>query len=330
MKKIISVVLVLAMVLAFAACGSSSNTSTGSDTSTPTVNKKLTSATGGEAGAYYAYGTVLAQYVSNNTDLDITAVTGNGSKSNIEDMDAGDVQLAFCQSDVMSYAYQGTSLFDAKVDSFSEVCALYMEDVQIVTCDPSIKTVADLKGKKVSVGAQGSGTYFNAVDCLSVYGLDINKDIEPVYQSFGDSTESLKDNKIDAAFVVAGAPTTSIVDLSTAKQAYIVSLDDEHIEKLISISPYYSKHIIPASAYGTPEDATTVAVAAMVLVRDDVDESVVYDFISTIFNNKADVASSHAKGEDLDLDFASSVVAVPFHAGAAKFFAEKGITVKTK
>lgn len=328
MKKVLAIVLAFAMILAFAACGSSNS---GSSTSTtPTVNKKLTFATGGEAGTYYAYGTVLAQYVSNNTDLDITAVTGNGSKSNIEDMDAGDVQLAFCQSDVMSYAYQGTSLFDSKVESFSEVCALYMEDVQIVTCDPEIKTVADLKGKKVSVGAQGSGTYFNAVDCLSVYGLDINTDIEPVYQSFGDSTESLKDNKIDAAFVVAGAPTTSIVDLSTAKQAYIVSLDDEHIDKLIELSPYYSKHVIPASAYGTPEDATTVAVAAMVLVRDDVDETVVYDFISTIFENKDAVASSHAKGNDLDLEFASSVVAVPFHSGAAKYFAEKGITVNTK
>ena len=324
MKKLLAVLLALAMIFTLAACGD--NNSTGGDAN---VNKDLTFATGGEAGTYYAYGTVLAQYVSNNTDLSITAITGNGSKSNVEDMDAGDVQLAFCQSDIMSYAYNGTNGFDNKVDSFSSVCALYMEDVQIVTCDSSIKTAADLKGKTISVGAVGSGTYFNAIDVLTAYDMTLD-DITPVYQSFGDSTESLKDNKIDAAFVVAGAPTTSIVDLSTAKQAYIVSIDDAHIEKLIAMSPYYSKHIIPAGTYGAAPEAQTVAIAAMVLARDDVDESVIYDFISTIFNNKPAVAEAHAKGNDLDPAFASSVTSVPFHKGAAKYFAEKGITVETK
>ena len=331
MKKVISIVLVLAMVLAFAACGSSnSGSSSGSAPAAPEVKKDLVFGTGGEAGTYYAYGTVLAQYVTNNTDLSVTAISSGGSKSNIEDIDAGDVQLGFTQSDVMSYAYNGTSLFTEKVGSFSAVCALYMEDVQIVTCDPSIKTVADLKGKTVSVGAQGSGTYFNAVDVLGVYGLDVEKDITPVYQSFGDSTESLKDNKIDAAFVVAGAPTPSITELCTTKQAYIVSLDQEHIDKLIQISPYYAQDTIAASLYGTDADAETVAVAAMVIVSDDIDETVVYDFISTIFNNKAAISDAHAKGQALDLAFASSVTAVPFHAGAAKYFAENGITVKTK
>ena len=324
MKKLLALLLALAMVFSFAACGDN-NSAQGGDA----VNKNLTFATGGESGTYYAYGTVLAQYVSNNTDLNITAISGNGSKSNVEDLDAGDVQLAFCQSDIMSYAYAGSNGFDNKVDSFSAVCALYMEDVQIVTCDPAIKTAADLKGKTISVGAVGSGTYFNAIDVLTAYGMTLD-DFTPVYQSFGDSTESLKDNKIDAAFVVAGAPTTSIVDLSTAKQAYIVSIDDEHIDKLIAMSPYYSKHVIPAGTYGDAPEAQTVAIAAMVLVRDDVDETVVYDFISTIFNNKAAVADAHAKGNDLDPAFASRVTSVPYHAGAAKFFTEKGINVSTK
>ena len=328
MKKVISIVLVLAMVVAFAACGNSGSTSGGS--TAPAVKKDLVFGTGGEAGTYYAYGTVLAQYVTNNTDLSVTAISSGGSKANIEDIDAGDVQLGFTQSDVMSYAYNGTSLFTDKVGSFSAVCALYMEDVQIVTCDPSIKTVADLKGKTVSVGAQGSGTYFNAVDVLGVYGLDVEKDITPVYQSFGDSTESLKDNKIDAAFVVAGAPTPSITELCTTKQAYIVSLDQEHIDKLIEMSPYYAQDTIAASLYGTDADAQTVAVAAMVIVSDEIDETVVYDFISTIFENKTAIAEAHAKGNALDLEFASSVTAVPFHAGAAKYFAEKGITVDVK
>ena len=177
----------------------------------------LTFKTGGESGTYYAYGTVLAQYISANTGLNITAVTGNGSKANVEDLDAGTAQLVFCQSDVMSYAYSGTNLFDSAVSSFSVLGALYMEQVQIATLNDSVNTVADLKGKTVSVGAQGSGVYFNAVDVLGAYGMTLS-DIKPVYQSFGDSAESLKDGKIDAAFIVAGAPTTAVSDLAASKK----------------------------------------------------------------------------------------------------------------
>ena len=173
--------------------------------------------TGGESGTYYAYGTVLAQYISANTNMNITAKSSGGSKANIEDISYGDAQLGFSQSDVMAYAYSGTSLFDEKVEGYSVVAALYMEQVQIVTVNNDINTVADLKDKTVSVGAAGSGTYFNAVDCLEAYGLDIEKDIKPVYQSFGDSAESLKDGKIDAAFIVAGAPTAAITDLAATK-----------------------------------------------------------------------------------------------------------------
>ncbi len=176
----------------------------------------ITFKTGGESGTYYAYGTVLAQYVSNNTGLNITAVTGNGSKANVEDLDAGSAQMVFCQSDVMSYAYSGTNLFESAVGSFSVLGALYMEQVQIATLNDKVQTVADLKGKTVSVGAQGSGVYFNAVDVLGAYGMTLD-DIKPVYQSFGDSAESLKDGKIDAAFIVAGAPTNAVSDLAASK-----------------------------------------------------------------------------------------------------------------
>lgn len=315
MKKIIALLMAISLVFALGSCGGSSN------------NSELTFATGGEAGTYYAYGSVLAQYVSNNTDLSVTAVVGNGSQSNVEDLDAGDIQLAFCQSDVMSYAYNGTNLFEKPVTSFSVVAALYMEQVQIVTTDPEIKTVDDLAGKTVSIGAAGSGTYFNALDILGAYGIS-ESDINAVYQSFGDSAESLKDGKIDAAFIVAGAPTNAITDLSTSKQAYIVSLDDAHIEQLVAASPYYSRNVISASTYGTPDDAQTVAVAAMVLARDDVSEDAIYDLTRTIFENKDKI--EHGKAEDLDVAFASSIQDVPFHKGAAKYFAEKGITVPGK
>ena len=312
MKKTLALLMAVAMVFALCACGSSS--------------KDLTFTTGGEAGTYYAFGGVLGSFVSGKTDLDITVVSSGGSKANIEDLDAGDAQLGFSQSDVMSYAYAGSRLFEDKVDSFSVAAALYMEQVQIVTMDPDIKTVADLKGKNVSIGAAGSGTYFNAVDVLGAYGMT-ESDINPVYQSFGDSAESIKDHKIDAAFIVAGAPTTAITDLSTSGDVYLVSLDDEHIDKLIEVSPYYSKNVISKDAYGLPEDVTTVAIAAVVLVRNDVSDDAVYDFVSTIFENIPTITEQHGKGAELDLDFASSITDVPYHPGAAKYFAEKGISV---
>lgn len=315
MKKILAMVLALCMV--FALCATSAFAA-----------DELIFTTGGEAGTYYAFGSVLAQYVSNNSDISVTAITGNGSQANVEDMDAGDVQLAFCQSDVMSYAYNGTNLFEdlGKIDSFSVVAALYMEQVQIVTTNPDIKTVDDLKGKSVSIGARGSGVYFNALDVLGVYGMT-EDDIKPVYQSFGDSAESLKDKKIDAAFFIAGAPTTAITDLSTSGPVYLVSIDDEHIDDLLAKSPYYTAYTVPADTYGMPEDVQTVAVAAVVLARNDVSEDAVYTFTSTIFDNIDAIAEQHGKGAELSLEFASSITDVPYHPGAAKYFAEKGFDV---
>ncbi|MBQ2960703.1 MAG: TAXI family TRAP transporter solute-binding subunit [Oscillospiraceae bacterium] len=323
MKKILAMLLALTMVFALCACGGSDAPAASNSAGT-----SLTFCTGGETGTYYAYGSVLSQYVSNNTDLSITAVSSNGSQANVEDMDAGSYQLGFCQSDVMSYAYSGTNLFEeiGAVNSFSVAAALYMEQVQIVTMNPDIKTVADLKGRSVSVGALGSGTYYNAIDVLGVYGMT-EEDINPIYQSFGDSAESLKDGKIDAAFIVAGAPTTAITDLSTSGNVYIVSIEDEYIDKLIEVSPYYKEATITADTYGMDADAKTVAIAAVVLVRDDVGEKAVYDFVSTIFENIDTITEQHGKGAELDLDFASSITDVPYHAGAAKYFAEKGIEV---
>lgn len=210
---------------------------------------ELTFTTGGDTGTYYAFGSVLANYVSNkNTDFNVTAITSGGSKANIEDMAGGNAQLGFVQTDVMSYAYNGERLFEEKIEGFSVVAALYMEQVQIVTTNPDIKSVADLEGKNVSIGAVGSGVYFNAIDVLEAYGMT-EQSIKPVYQSFGDSAESLKDGKIDAAFIVAGAPTTAITDLATSGNVYLVSLDAEHSAKLLASSPYYSEAVIAASTY---------------------------------------------------------------------------------
>ena len=347
MKKFLSLSLALLMTVGMlAGCGGSGSgaasapaASSGSGSaavSTPAPAPSgeaadLTFTTGGSQGTYYGFGSVLAQYVSANTNVDITAIESGGSKANIEAMAEGEADLGFVQSDVMAYAYDGTRLFEGEaVDDISVAAALYMEQVQIVTTNPDVKTVADLKGKNVSIGAAGSGVYFNAIDVLGAYGLT-ESDINATYQSFGDSADALQDGKIDAAFVVAGAPTTAITSLATAKDVYLVNLDDEHIDKLIAESPYYTKYVIPAGTYeGLDTDTTTVAVGAVVIVNDEVSEDAVYQTVSTIFENIDAITKQHAKGGELDLEFASSMTSIPYHPGAAKYFAEKGITVPTK
>jgi len=212
------------------------------------ASRSLRFVTGSESGTYYAFGSVIAQHASNNAGVKVVGLVGNGSQANIQELADGTADFAFCQSDVMAYAYNGTNLFDAKVEGFSTVAALYMEQVQIVTTNPAIKTVADLAGKSVSIGAPGSGVYFNAIDVLGAYGLT-ESDIKPTYQSFGDSADALKNGQIDAAFIVAGAPTTAVTDLATTKDTYLVSLDDEHIDKLLESSDYYTKTVIAKDVY---------------------------------------------------------------------------------
>lgn len=344
MKKLLAVLMALALVVCcFAACGGDNGgdttttaapegdtTAAEGDTTeggnTEAVGDNLRFVTGGESGTYYGFGTVIAQHATNNAGIKVTAIAGNGSKANCEDLQDKAAELAFCQSDVMAYAYEGTNLFEEKIDCFSTVAALYTEQVQIVTCNPEIKTVADLKDKNVSIGAAGSGVYFNAIDILGVYDLT-EEDINPTYQSFADSADALKDGLIDAAFIVAGAPTTAVTDLSTTKDVYLVSLDDEHVEALIAKSPFYAKCTIAKDVYGLEEDCTTVGVGAVVLARNDVSEDAVYALCKDIFDNAADLVESHAKYGELTLEYASSITSVPYHAGAAKYFAEKGIEV---
>ena len=288
--------------------------------------------TGGESGTYYAFGTVIAQHATNNVGVNLNAVAGNGSQANVQELQDGISDVAFCQSDVMAYAYDGTNLFaeTGAVDCFSTVACLYDEQVQIVTCDESIKTVADLAGKNVSIGAAGSGVYFNALDILNAYGLT-EDDINPTYQSFGDTANDIRDGKIDAGFIVAGAPTTAITDLSTSKQAYLVSLDSEHVSSLLATSPYYSEAIIPAGTYsGIDEDIVTVAVGAVLLANDTVSEDDIYALVYDIFEDPASQVANHAKYEEISTEKGASITSVPYHPGAAKYFEEKGFSVTTK
>ena len=319
MKKLVSLVLIAALVMALAACGASGSA-------------RMTMGTGGTAGTYYAFGGVLGQYMKNHANVDVTVVSTDGSKANIQGIAAGDYQLGTVQSDVMAYAWAGTRSFEADgaVNSFRVIAGLYAEAVQLVTMDPSIKSVADLAGKRVSIGAPGSGVYFNAIDVLSAAGLTEN-DIQAQYQSFADSADALKDGKIDAAFIVAGAPTAAITELCTTNSAYLVPIDGEIADKLMAASPFYTLYTIPAGTYnGQTEDVVTVTVKATLIVSADADEETVYNLTKAIFDNAAAITAENGKGAELSIENATSGMTAPFHPGAAKYFAEQGVTVPTE
>ncbi len=317
---------------ASASAASASASAEASAASAAAPGAALRFVTGGESGTYYALGTIMAQHAS-GAGLNITAVSSDGSKSNVLDLEDGVAQLGFCQSDVASYAFNGSTFEDFEgmpISVFSTVADLYEEQVQIVTCDPEIKSVADLKGKNVSIGAAGSGVYFNAIDVLGAYDIT-EADITPTYQSFQDSADALKDGKIDAAFIVAGAPTSAITDLATTKEAYLVEIDAEHAEKLKAKNEFYNVATIKGGTYpGNDADVATVSVDSLVLAADTVSEDDIYKFVADIFDNLPELAESNAKFNEFSLEKAASYKVVPYHPGAAKYFAEKGQTVATK
>ena len=319
MKKILALALCLAMVLSLAVAAQAAPT-------------KMTMGTGGSAGTYYAYGNILSRYIKDFGNVNVTVVSTDGSKANIQGIQAGDYQLGTVQSDVMSYGWEGTRSFEAtgKVDSFRVIAGLYAEAVQLITMDPEIKSVADLKGKSVSIGAPSSGTYFNAIDVLTAAGLT-EDDIKPQYQSFADSTDALKDGKIDAAFIVAGAPTPAITELCTTNEAYLVPIDGEIAEAMMETSPFYTVLTIPAGTYnGQTEDVNTVTVKATLIVDAYASEDDVYNITKAIFDNAEDIAKEHGKGAELSIENATSGMTAPFHKGAAKYFAEQGVTVEAQ
>ena len=316
-KKIVATALVCSMALA--------------GLSSVYAAESLTLGTGGTTGTYYAVGGVMATVLNplmENADLTVTS-TG-ASKANIQLIDVEEADLAIVQNDVMYYAYTGTDLFEEEgaYETFSSVAGLYDETIQIVTCSDSIASVADLKGKTVSVGDAGSGVEFNAKQILEAYDMTFD-DINVVNASFGDSADSLKDGKIDAAFIVAGAPTTAVVDLATTKAIHLVQLDEEHIKTLQDKYDFYTATTIPAGTYdGVEEDATTVSVRATLIASNNVSEDAIYELLKAMFDNQEALIAGHAKFEFLNLEDAVKGISVPFHAGAKKYYEEQGITVE--
>ena len=323
MKKAIALLLVLIMALALTACGGDTG-SGGDGEGGGTVN--LTMATGGTSGTYYGFSGVVANLLNDRVDsLNITVESTGASAANIDLIDTGANQIAIVQNDVMYYAYTATDMYADKspIESYSAVMSCYPEYVQIVA-NTSITSIEDLAGKRVSVGDAGSGVEFNARQILAAYGIDIDSDIIKSNQGFADSADSLKNGTIDAAFVVAGYPTTAVTELASTYSFNLLSIDEEHANALMDDYGFYTYGVIPGGTYSpVADDTAAVAVMATIIARNDVPESAIYDFLKGIFDNQADI--SHDKGKELSLETAVSGIDIPFHPGATAYFTEQGV-----
>ena len=319
MKKLIVMLLTLTMV--FALCA-------------PAVSAagpaKLNYATGGTSGTYYGFSGVIANVLNEKLadTLKLKVESTGASKANIQMLASGDADIAIVQNDVMSYAYTGTDLFDgtAPITSFSAVASCYPEYVQILA-KKDITSIEQLAGKKVSVGDAGSGTEFNARQILDAYNLSFD-DIKVSNQSFADSADSLKNGTIDAAFVVAGYPTTAVTELATNFDFNLLAIDDDHAAKLQNDYGFYYYGVIPADTYApVKEDIPAVAVMATIVASNNVSADVIYAFVKGLFDYKDDITAGHVKGNELDLNTAVSGVSIPWHEGAAKYYTEMGLDI---
>lgn len=288
--------------------------------------QSITLATGGTSGTYYAVGGAMQTVLNEKLALSDLNVTSTGaSKVNVNMITDGEAQMAILQSDVISYAHDGINTFaeTGVEDNALWVAGLYNETVQIIAT-PDITSVEQLKGKTVCMGDVGSGTRINAEQVLAAYGMTA-ADVNAVSGSFQDGVDGIKDGKIDAAFTVAGAPTTAITDLATSNEFSLISLTDEALAYIAENFPFLVQDNLPAGTYnGIDQETKCVAVQAALVASEDVSEDVVYELLKAMFDNGDSLKAAHAKFEYLEAGYASKGT-VPLHPGAEKYYKEIGI-----
>ncbi|MCS0791518.1 TAXI family TRAP transporter solute-binding subunit [Cytobacillus pseudoceanisediminis] len=326
MKKrsiFLATALLLALSMVLAACGGGKDEGGGDGEGGADKPKFMSIVTGGTGGTYYPLGGSFAEIISDATGIDTNAEVSGASAENMNTLKDGNAEIAFSQTDIASYAQEGKLMFEgAAVDNVSAIGTLYPETIQIVTTAKSgIKSVEDLKGKKVSIGAPGSGTAANAEQILEVHGIKLD-DIQKQDLSFDESTAGIQDGNIDAAFVTAGTPTGAVEGLSATEDVVIVPIEQDKIDALIEKYPYYVQDEVPSGTYKLAEAVPTVAVQAMLVVSNDLSEDVVYDVTKAIFENLDKV--THAKGKMIKAENAVKGTGIELHPGAKKYFDEKG------
>ena len=316
MKKVFSAALVIvtvAMVL------------TGCTAAGP---KNYILATGGTSGTYYPFGGAIANIWNTKIEgMNVTAQSTGASAENLRLINKGDAEFALVQNDVMDYAYNGTDLFEGeKLSNLATIGTLYPEVVQIAVSKASgIKSIADFRGKRISVGDAGSGVEFNAKQILEGYGLTFD-DIKKSNLSFKESAEGIQNGTLDGCFVTAGVPNSALQELAYTAGLILIPVDDDAAAKICSKYGYYTKTTIPGGTYeGTDTDTQALAIMCTLAVSSKLDTDTVYQMTKALFENLPDLATAHAKGKEVSAAKAITGVSVPFHEGAVKYFKEIGL-----
>jgi uncharacterized protein len=285
--------------------------------------------TGGTAGTYYPVGGMIANAVSQPGKVIVTAQASNGSLANVNGIAGGALESGFSQADVATWAYTGTGAFDGKpkIADLRMIANLYPESIHLVVKKGSgIKTVADLKGKRVALDEPGSGTLINARMVLAAYDVK-EADIKPEYIKPNQAADKLKDGALDAFFFVGGAPAGAIAELASSGTGIeLVSLGGPQADGLRMANPYFAVDNIPANTYKDVPAAQTLAVGAQWVTSAKADTDTVYQITKAMFSEATQKAlqAGHAKGKLITLQNAVKGVGIPYHPGAEKFYKEAG------
>ena len=286
--------------------------------------------TGGTAGTYYPVGGMIANAVSQPGKIVVTAQASNGSVANVNGIAGGGMESGFSQADVATWAQTGTGIYEGKpnVPGLRLIANLYPESVHLVVRKGSgIKTVFDLKGKRVALDEPGSGTLVNAKLILAAYGIQ-EADIKPEYIKPNQAGDKMKDGALDAFFFVGGAPAGAIAELASGGAGIeLIAIDGPQAEGLRQASPFFSPDNIPADTYKGVAAVRTLSVGAQWVTSDKADAATVYEITKALFSDATQktLQAGHAKGKLITKENAVKSAGIPFHPGAEKFYREAGL-----
>lgn len=303
----------------------------------------FTIGTGGTAATYYPVGGVIANAISNPPGsrpceeggscgvpgLIASAVSSRGSVDNLNAISSGLRNSGFAQSDVAYWAFTGTGTMDgqAPAEKLRAIAALFPEHIHLVAlADSGIDSVADLKGKRVSLDEPGSGTYVDANLILESAGLGVG-DISAEALKPDAAGDALRNGQIDAFFFVGGYPTGAIVELASAVKIKLVPISGEGANALIEKYGFFSSSDIPDGAYEGVPATTTVAVGAQWITSADESEDLIYGITKALWNDNTRklLDTGHAKGKAITKETALDGIGIPLHPGAEKFYREAGL-----
>ncbi len=287
-------------------------------------------ATGGTGGTYYPLGGAMAKIFNDNVEgVTANAQATGASTENIGLVSKGETEIAFVQNDITYYAHTGTETFEGKgkLENIRGMAMLYPEFVQIIATESSgITSVEDLKGKKVAIGAPGSGVEANARQVLDAHGMNYDDLGKADFLSFSEAADQLKNKQIDAAFITAGVPTSAITEVAQTSDMVLVPISSDKIAQLAKDYPFYTELVIPKGTYKNQDsDVITAAVMAMLVVPEDLDEKLAYNLTKSLFEQRQVIIDTHTRGNDINLDTALTGMPIEVHPGSQRYYDEKGV-----